>query len=122
MLFAADTISNKIRTPYHDAITDDRWLASLKRIADLDFDVIVPGHGGIMYGDEAREALKTTNSIVGGFLDLVKAGKTDGVKVPEEFNREIDPYYETQPMGINPAVTLGPSPESKETGSHGRLR
>jgi len=109
VLFTADSVSNKIRTPYHDAIMDDRWLDSLKRLEALNFNVIVPGHGGIMYGDEAREALKSANSIVKGFLELVKAGKADGVKISEDDNRKIDPYYETQPIGIKHRVTLAPS-------------
>jgi len=117
IVFPGDSVLNGIRTPYHDAITDNRWLESMRFLEDLDVDIIVPGHGDILYG---KEYLKTQISVIRGFLEAVQAGKTDGVKLSEELNRSIDPFYDTQPDGINPSgVILNPSPLSKDTGDHG---
>jgi len=119
VVFPGDSVLNGIRTPYHDAITDDRWLDSMKILEELDVRYIVPGHGDILSG---KEYLKTQTDIVKGFLKAVQDGKTDGVKISEELNRTFDPFYDYQPIGMNPGgVVLNPSPISKETGDHGRV-
>ena len=114
--FVADSVVTRIRTAFHDAITDDRWLESMKLIENLDAKIIVPGHGAILHD---KDYIKTQTAVVRGFLEAVKAGKTQGVKMSEEVYRSIDPYYDTQPQGIKGGSILAPSPMSKKTGKHG---
>jgi cyclase len=117
--FVGDSIVNGIRTAFHDGITDDRWLASMKLIEDLDTKIIVPGHGDILYD---KKYIETQTAVVRGFLAAVKAGKTDGVRMSEAVYRSIDPYYDTLPIGASLEAMLGPSDQAKKTGKHGRVK
>jgi cyclase len=114
VLFTGDTIISGIRTPFHDAITDERWLESLKMLYSLDIAYIVPGHGAILNG---KEYLKTTMGVVEGFLTAVKEGKTRGTSVPPEVHKTFDPYYNVRNRGLTGPM-LAPSKQSKMTGKH----
>jgi cyclase len=118
VLCTGDTIINRMRAPYHDAITDDRWLDSMRTLDKLDVEHIVPGHGDLIQG---KDFIKTQTEVYKGFLKAVKEGKTKGVKISEEINREFDPFYDVLPRGQKPGgITLAPSAESKNTGYHGK--
>jgi cyclase len=120
ILFTGDTVLNRIRTPFHDAITDDRWLNSMKVLEDLDVRYIIPGHGDLPV---EKAWLKTQRAIVEGFFKAMQEGKTKGVSVPVDVHRSFDPFYETQPRGVHPeGVVLAPTKESVETGKHGDLQ
>ncbi len=120
ILFSGDTVLNRIRTPFHDAVTDGRWLDSMKLLEALDIQYIVPGHGD---APVEKAWLKTQRSVVEGFFQAIRDGKVKGVAVPEEVHRAFDPFYETQPRGVHPkGVVLAPTKESAETGKHGDLQ
>lgn len=121
ILFPADTLINKVRTPYHDSLTDERWLNSLDTLQKLDIRYIVPGHGDVLTG---KEYIETTRTVVKGFLQAVKEGKTNdkGVRLSEEENRKFDPFYDTLPRAQKPGgVTLFNSKESQRSGAHGKI-
>jgi cyclase len=120
VLFPGDTVLNGVRTPFHDAVPDHRWLDSIKVIEDLDVRFIVTGHGPIPV-DKAQ--IKTQKAVVQAFLKAVGAGKTKGTMVPSELHRSFDPFYDGQPRGVHPGgVVLAPIMESKKTGKHGELQ
>ncbi|MFC2007191.1 MBL fold metallo-hydrolase [Chloroflexota bacterium] len=119
VVFPGDSVLNQIKTPYHDAITDNRWLESMKVLEELDVRFIVPGHGEVLSG---KEYLKTQTSVVSGFLKAVQEGKTDGVRLSEELNRSIDPFYDNPVIGRDPErFVLTSSMYAKESGKHGDM-
>jgi cyclase len=119
VVFPGDSVLNGIRTPFHDAITDRRWLNSMKVLEDLEVRFIVPGHGNV---SSDKGLLKTQTAVVQGFFKAMQEGRTKGVMVPSEIHRSFDPFYDNQPQGVNPGgVVLAPSIVSKETGKHGEL-
>lgn len=57
-----------------------RWDATLARIEELDFDTLIPGHGPMVKGTEAKELLKTfrryLQDMVGQVRGFVRKGAT----------------------------------------------
>lgn len=50
VLFAADTVTNRTMPSLHEALPFE-WLASLRKLAAFDIDVLVPGHGAVGKAD-----------------------------------------------------------------------
>jgi cyclase len=119
ILFAADTVLNGVRTPFHDSISDKRWLASLKRLADLDFEYLISGHGSAPSG---RELLEQQTKIIEGFFASQDAGKFEGNHITAEVHKAIDPNYDFQPRGVHPeGVVLAPLDDALKSGKHGEI-
>jgi len=122
-VYTADTIQHGTRTPYHDAIIDRNWLFSLEKIAALKFDKLIPGHGEVTCVGKpgGREYIAHVTSLVQKVVALKEAGHFEGNKIPVELNREIDPLYDTNPVGLKKGgvVMLTGMDECIATGSHG---
>ncbi len=122
VLFTGDTVVNRIRIPYHDCLTDDRWLDSMKFLSTIDFKYLVPGHGEVMDAKDGKIVIKEITGVVKAFLKAFKEGKTQGRRMSVEVNKSIDPYYNVLPRGQKPGgVLLFNSKESAESGKHGKL-
>jgi len=93
VVFTGDNIFHKCQTFFHEAFPE-QWLESLKRIEELDVDVIVPGHGEVCdkgyIGEQA--------SFIEEWLDAVKRAIADGLSV-EEAQERIS-FMERYPMDI----------------------
>ena len=71
MAFTADNIFHKAQTFLHQAVPY-QWLESLKRIEELDVDVLVPGHGSVCdrsYIPEMSAFIQDWIDTVGGAID-----------------------------------------------------
>lgn len=66
--------------PYMGDGFPSRWDATLARIEELDFDTLIPGHGPVVKGAEAKELLKTfrryLQDMVGQVRGFVRKGAT----------------------------------------------
>jgi cyclase len=82
VLFAADTITNRIMPSLYEALPFD-WLDSLDRLRDFDIDFIVPGHGAIgssgLVGEMA-DALRTA-------IEVVEKAVNEGMSLKEAKDR-----------------------------------
>ncbi len=89
VLFTTDIIFHRRKSWLHEA-DPEKWLQSLKRIGELDVDVIVPGHGELCDKDYIAEQA----GIVQGWIDAVKSAIEKGLS-PEQAFAEItlpDPH------------------------------
>lgn len=115
VVFVGDTVLGQTRTAVHDAVLD-KWIASLKRLEELDVRYILPGHG-IMVLDKGY--LKTQSAIVSGRMEAERKAKADGVPLSEDALRKIDPFFGTRDTGMKQAVVLSSTANSLETSQHG---
>ena len=124
-IYTSDAVQNGTRTPLHDSVFDSCWMDSLALIDALDFDYLIPGHGEIPCVGKpgGRELIPHISELVRKILALKKAGRFEDNKLPIELNRKIDPFYDTQPVGLNKAgaVMIAGMDEHFRTGSHGFL-
>lgn len=89
VVFTTDIIFHRRKSWLHEA-DPEKWLQSLKRIGELDVDVIVPGHGEPCDKDYLAEQA----GIVQGWIDAVKSAIEKGLG-PEQAFAEItvpDPH------------------------------
>ncbi len=89
VVFTTDCIFHRFKTWLQEA-DPDRWLESLKKIRELDVDVIVPGHGGLCKKDYVEEQER----IIRQWMDSVKSAIENGWSVEEATRRiaQPDPY------------------------------
>jgi cyclase len=90
VVFASDTIFYREKSYLNEA-TPYEWIESLKKIAELDVDVIVPGHGD---GICTKEYIQEQARIIEAWVDAVKEAICNGLS-PEEAAAKIvcpDPY------------------------------
>jgi cyclase len=89
-VFASDCIFYKSKTYLHHA-TPDKWLDSIKKLGELDIDIIIPGHGD----DVCTKAyLEEQTSIIEQWVEVVKSSIQQGYS-EEEATVKIscpDPY------------------------------
>lgn len=90
IVFASDCLFYREKSYLHEA-TPHQWLESLKRLGELDADVIVPGHG-----DEVcnKEYLDEQANIIRSWVQVVKTAIKRGLSA-EEAAAKIrcpDPY------------------------------
>ncbi|GAA1859874.1 hypothetical protein GCM10009836_45020 [Pseudonocardia ailaonensis] len=93
VVFTGDTIFHRCRTWLHDA-EPWQWLDALDRLAELDVETIVPGHGepcGKEYLSVQAQVIHDWLGVIGGFLT---AGMTEDEVVAQETDAcaEADPY------------------------------
>ncbi len=86
--FTSDNIFHKVKT-YLQAALPYEWLDSLKRLEDLDADVLVPGHGTIC----DKSYLPEQAAIIRGWIDAVTTAIKQGMSLEEAQEKlaEIDP-------------------------------
>ncbi len=76
--FTGDNVFHKVQTFLHEAVSD-KWLESLKRIGELDIDVIVPGHGEVC----DKSYLEEQAAVIEDWMRAVREAREKGL-TPEE--------------------------------------
>lgn len=76
--FTADIVFHKRKSWLHES-DPSQWLASLKKLAELDLDVIVPGHGNLCKKDYFEEQA----SIVRRWVEAVRLAIKQGFSLEE---------------------------------------
>jgi cyclase len=89
VVFTTDCVFHRVKSWLPEA-DPDQWFESLKKIGELDVDVIVPGHGEIC----KKDYLKEQSDIIRQWVDLVKSAIQKGWSVDEATRRisQPDPY------------------------------
>lgn len=90
VVFASDCVFFQKKSYLNEALPD-QWLKSLKTLAELEVDVIVPGHGDDVC---TKKYLQIQAGIIEGWIDVVKTAIKQGLS-PEEAESAIscpDPY------------------------------
>jgi cyclase len=78
VVFTTDIIFHKMKSWLHES-DPQKWLSSLKKLSDLDLEVIVPGHGALCKKDYLEEQAR----IVRQWVELVKSAIKQGLSVEE---------------------------------------
>ncbi len=89
VVFTTECIFHRVKSWLPEA-NPDHWLESLKKIGELDVDVIVPGHGEIC----KKDYLEEQSGIIRRRVESVKACIRKGWSVEEATRRisQPDPY------------------------------
>ena len=100
VVFTGDNIFHKVQTFLHEAYPNE-WLQSLKRIEELDVDVIVPGHGEVC----DKSYIKEQASFIEEWIDAVRQAIKQGLTKEEALERIS--FLDRYPMDIG-IEALGP--------------
>ncbi len=73
VVFTGDNVCNRIQGFFHEA-DPYAWLESLKRIGELDFDYIVPGHGLPCKKDYLGEETEFVQSCIDKTVEAIRNG------------------------------------------------
>jgi cyclase len=76
VFFSGDNVCEASLPSFQEAYVD-QWLASLSRIADLDFDVLVPGHGEVCGKDMVTTFEAKTRQLVGRVREAMESGMSE---------------------------------------------
>lgn len=100
VVFTGDNVFYRVQTFLHEAYPQE-WLESLKRIGELDVDVIVPGHGEVC----DKGYLEEQASFIQEWMDAVKSAIKQGLS-KEQAQAEIS-FLDRYPMDIG-LEAMGP--------------
>ncbi len=78
VVFTSDNVFGKVQAWLHQALPYE-WLDSLKRIEELEADVLVPGHGSIC----DRSFIPEMSAFIQAWIDAVKAAIDKGMSLEE---------------------------------------
>lgn len=92
VVFTSDNVVGKVQAWLHQALPYE-WLESLKRLQELEADVLVPGHGSIC----GRNYIPEMSAFIQDWIDAVKAAISRGLSV-EEAQEKIS-FLDRYPMG-----------------------
>ena len=92
VVFTGDNVFYKIQTWFHEA-DPEAWLESLKRLEELDVDVIVPGHGEVCDKGYLKEQAAFIEEWIAAVRDAIKRGLSK-----EQAQAEIS-FLDRYPMG-----------------------
>jgi len=89
VIVTGDNVAHKTQTALHESLPD-QWLESLKKIEEMDVEVIIPGHGEPC----DKRYLTEQASIIQKWLDAVKKAIDEGLSRKEAQERisSLDPY------------------------------
>ena len=73
VVFTGDIVFHKVQTYLHQAYPEE-WLQSLKKIEELDVDVIVPGHGEVCDKSYLREQASFIREWMEAVREAIKQG------------------------------------------------
>ncbi|MEQ7007054.1 MBL fold metallo-hydrolase [Actinopolymorpha sp. B17G11] len=76
IFFSGDNVCEASLPSFQEAYVDE-WLASIRRIAELDFDVLVPGHGEVCDKDTVTGFEAKAHDLVGQVRAAVESGVTE---------------------------------------------
>lgn len=90
VVFAGDTVVYKVKAWLHHALPDE-WLESLKRLRELDVDIIVPGHGDDVC---SKQYLPQQEAVITSWVEAVKSAIKAGLNEEQTFENlgEPDPF------------------------------
>ncbi len=100
LVFTGDNIFHRCQTFFHEAYPEE-WLQSLKRLAELDVDTIVPGHGEVCDKGYIGEQASFIEEWMGAVRHAIAQGLTK-----EEAQERIS-FLDRYPMDIG-IEWLGP--------------
>jgi len=86
VVFTTDCVFHRVKTWLQEA-NPDQWLDSLRKLGELDVDVIVPGHGGLC----KKEYLEEQARIIRQWVELIKSAIGKGWSVEEAIHRITQP-------------------------------
>lgn len=100
ILIAGDALPHPV--PFGFTNTPLEWIATLKKAAELDFDILIPGHGDVQYGKEyLTTVIKMLESIQSQVAASIEKGnsidQTRAAMNIKEFEKAItknDPFLE----------------------------
>jgi glyoxylase-like metal-dependent hydrolase (beta-lactamase superfamily II) len=78
----SDNVFGKVQAWLHQALPYE-WLDSLKKMQDLDADVLVPGHGSV----SPKSYLTEMGAFIQAWIDAVKAAIKKGMSLEEAQNK-----------------------------------
>ncbi|MFC2071752.1 MBL fold metallo-hydrolase [Chloroflexota bacterium] len=78
VVFTSDNVFGKVQAWLHQALPHE-WLDSLKRIQELEADVLVPGHGSIC----DQSFLPEMSAFIQAWIDAVSAAINQGMSLEE---------------------------------------
>ncbi len=78
VLFTGDNVVNKVMPFFHQAVPFE-WLESLEKLRELEFDVLVPGHGAVGDKSSIPEMIATVHM----WIDAVKGAIDKGMTLEE---------------------------------------
>ena len=89
VVFASDCVFHQLKSFLQEAIPD-QWFESLKRLGELDVDVIVPGHGDICKKDYLEEQA----GIIRQWVEVIQSAIKQGLSEEEAVAciSQPDPY------------------------------
>lgn len=93
VVFTGDNVFHKVQTFLHEAYPEE-WLESLRRIGELDVDVIVPGHGEVCDRGYLKEQAAFIEEWMAAVRDAIKRGLTK-----EQAQAEIS-FLDRYPMDV----------------------
>ena len=96
VVFATDCVFHQLKTWLQDA-DPDQWLESLRKIGDLDVDVIVPGHGATC----KKNYLKEQADIIRQWVEVVKSAIKQGLSEDEAVAKVSSP----DPYPLQPGIS-----------------
>jgi len=76
--FTSDNVFYRVQAFLHQAVPD-QWIESLKRMEELEADVLVPGHGGLC----DRSYLPEMRNFIQAWIDAVAAAIDQGMTLEE---------------------------------------
>ena len=100
VVFTGDNIFHKVQTWFKEAVPFE-WLQSLKRIAQLEVDAIVPGHGTVC----GKDYIKEQASFIEEWIETVKDAVSQGIP-KEEAIKKIS-FLDRYPMDVG-LEAIGP--------------
>jgi cyclase len=97
VVFATDCVFHEVKTFLQEALPE-QWLASLKRIGELDAEIIVPGHGSMC----RKPYLKEQAGIIEGWVKAVQAAVDQGIPREEAVGKIACP----DPYAVQPDISF----------------
>lgn len=95
VLFTGDAAETN-QHPYKGRANFRQWLEALKRIQEIDFDIMVPGHGEVSDKAEAARMLVYFEQLWAEVSRLHKEGRSKDEVVQSVYNQLFD-YYPSEP-------------------------
>lgn len=101
VIFVSDCVFYQKKSFLHEAMPD-QWLESLKRVSEIDADIIVPGHGDDVCG---KEYLNEQANIIERWVEVVRTAIRQGLSEENALAtiRCPDPYPIAKPGPMSEA-------------------
>ena len=97
IVFAGDNVFHKVQTYLHESYPED-WLRSLKKISELDVNIIIPGHGEIC----DKSYLHEQTAFIEEWVEAVRKAIQQGLSKKEA--QEQISFLDRYPMDVGLAA------------------